>query len=179
MTSRQVNKEMSLKLKTLVLSMIAAIVNVACSSEAPIKNDDAAAQAAKCYYDSLNNGGYEYFTDMYHRQERIPDSYREQLVANTKMYLDNIRKEHKGISEVTHLYSRRRSQPSGTQLGAHPRRKSQRFARRKISHHPRHARYRRRCEEKTGKKQIRRKASQIIRRDRRTSLERDKNNSYL
>ena len=58
---------MSLKLKTLVLSMIAAIVNVACSSEAPIKNDDAAAQAAKCYYDSLNNGGYEYFTDMYHR----------------------------------------------------------------------------------------------------------------
>ena len=91
---------MSLKLKTLVLSMIAAIVNVACSSEAPIKNDDAAAQAAKCYYDSLNNGGYEYFTDMYHRQERIPDSYREQLVANTKMYLDNIRKEHKGISEV-------------------------------------------------------------------------------
>lgn len=91
---------MSLKLKTLVLSMIAAIVNVACSSEAPIKNDDAAAQAAKCYYDSLNNGRYEYFTDMYHRQERIPDSYREQLVANTKMYLDNIRKEHKGISEV-------------------------------------------------------------------------------
>lgn len=91
---------MSLKLKTLVLSMIAAIVNVACSSEAPIKNDDAAAQAAKCYYDSLNNGGYEYFTDMYHRQERIPDSYREQLVANAKMYLDNIRKEHKGISEV-------------------------------------------------------------------------------
>ena len=91
---------MSLKLKTLVLSMIAAIVNVACSSEAPIKNDDAAAQAAKCYYDSLNNGGYEYFTDMYHRQERIPDSYREQLVANTKMYLDNIKKEHKGISEV-------------------------------------------------------------------------------
>lgn len=71
----------------------------ACSSQ-KAKNDDAAAQAAKCYYDSLSNGGYEYFIDMCHRVERIPASYREQLVANAKMYLAAMNEEHKGISEI-------------------------------------------------------------------------------
>lgn len=91
---------MSVKLKMIMLLMFGAAIVSACSSEASKTNDDAAALAAKCYYDSLSNGGYEYFTDMFHREERIPKSYREQLMANTKMFLYNINKEHNGISEI-------------------------------------------------------------------------------
>ena len=83
----------------------AVLCLMACTSE-KTKNDDAAAQAAKCYYDSLCNGGYEYFTDMCHRVERIPASYRDQLVANAKMYLATVNKEHKGISEIRILSCR-------------------------------------------------------------------------
>lgn len=72
----------------------------ACGEKAE-KPDTAAADAAKEIYDSLNNGGYEFFTDMTYRPERIPDSYRQQLVANTKMYLAGIRQEHKGIDSVS------------------------------------------------------------------------------
>lgn len=91
---------MSVKLKTIMLLMSVATIVAACSSKASKTKDDAAAQAAKCYYDSLSNGGYEYFTDMFHREGKIPESYREQLVANTKMFLHNINKEHNGISEI-------------------------------------------------------------------------------
>lgn len=71
----------------------------ACSS-GQSKPDVAAALAAKDYYDSLTNGGYEYFTDMHYRKERIPESYRKQLVDNTKMFLAEMEKTHGGIKEV-------------------------------------------------------------------------------
>ena len=90
---------MTEKLTALVLSLMATVMCLSCSHE-DAKPDFAAAAAAKEYYDSLNNGGHEYFTTMSLPAERIPESYREQLVANTKMYLAGLRNEHKGISEV-------------------------------------------------------------------------------
>lgn len=90
---------MTEKLTALILVFFSAAVCISCSHE-EAKPDFAAAEAAKEYYDSLNNGGHEYFTSMSLPGERIPDSYREQLVANTKMYLAGLRKDHKGISEV-------------------------------------------------------------------------------
>ena len=87
------------KMINAVMAAFVLMAVVACSSKEN-KPDFAAAETAKEYYDSLNNGGYKYFTSMYFRKERIPDSYREQLEANTKMYLFNLRKDHGGISEV-------------------------------------------------------------------------------
>lgn len=72
----------------------------ACSKGGETK-DIVAAEAAKQIYDSLNNGGFEYFTDMTYRPERIPDGYRKQLLANSKMYIADIRKEHGGIDSIT------------------------------------------------------------------------------
>lgn len=83
---------------TLVLTILTAFL-AACSAKQQ-KPDFAAAEAAKEFYDSLNNGGYKYFTSMTLRTESIPDSYREQLEANNKMYLAGLRNDHGGISEV-------------------------------------------------------------------------------
>lgn len=85
--------------KTTVASIMAALVMAACSSGKQ-KPDFAAAEAAKEFYDSLNNGGYKYFTDMFFRTERIPDSYREQLETNSKMFIADLKKEHGALGEV-------------------------------------------------------------------------------
>ena len=60
----------------------------------------AAAEAAKEIYDSLRNGGYEYFTDMTYRNGRIPENYRKQLVMNSKMFLFQMQKDHGGIHDI-------------------------------------------------------------------------------
>ena len=62
--------------------------------------DMAAAEAAKEIYDSLRNGGYEYFTDMTYRNGRIPENYRKQLVMNSKMFLFQMQKDHGGIHDI-------------------------------------------------------------------------------
>ena len=82
-------------------AMAALTLSLSACSEKAEKPDTVAADAAKEIYDSLNNGGYEYFTDMTYRPERIPGSYRQQLVANTKMYIAGIREEHKGLDSVS------------------------------------------------------------------------------
>lgn len=94
---------MAKKTLHIIRSVAAAAVMLSLSAcgEKAAKPDTAAADAAKEIYDSLNNGGYEYFTDMTYRPERIPDTYREQLVANSKMYLAMIKEEHKGLDSVT------------------------------------------------------------------------------
>lgn len=86
-------------IQNIAIVLACSIITISsCSSKT--KADDAAAEAAKAYYDSLRNGGYEYFTSMSYRPEKIPDSYKEQLVANIKMYLDDLNKTHKGIKDI-------------------------------------------------------------------------------
>ncbi len=59
-----------------------------------------AAQAAKVYYDQLLRGDYESFVDGRYQPTRIPQGYREQLIANAKMFVGQQEKEHKGIKGV-------------------------------------------------------------------------------
>lgn len=59
-----------------------------------------AAQAAKVYYDQLLKGDYGIFVDGRYQPHNLPESYRQQLIANAKMYVDQQNKEHKGIKEV-------------------------------------------------------------------------------
>lgn len=64
------------------------------------KVDFAAANAAKGYYDVLLEGHPEKFVEGMNMPERIPDSYRSQLVANAKMFIGQQNAEHHGIKKV-------------------------------------------------------------------------------
>lgn len=75
-----------------------AILFVACGQQS--KADDVVAQTAKVYYDYLFHGDYGHFVDGTFRPDSIPASYRDQLVANAKMYVAQLKEEHGGISSV-------------------------------------------------------------------------------
>ncbi len=75
------------------------VLMVSCSREGP-SAADVAARAAKIYYDSLFAGGYGQWVDAQYRPDSIPKSYREQLIANAKMYVGEQQAEHQGVSEV-------------------------------------------------------------------------------
>lgn len=57
-------------------------------------------KTAKIYYDYLLNGDYNAFVDGMNQPERIPDNYREQLVANAKMFIGQQKEDHKGIKKI-------------------------------------------------------------------------------
>ncbi len=69
-----------------------------CSKEK--KPDDAAARAAKEYYDSLFAKNYAYFVRGMYLPDTIPDGYREQLEANASMFVGRMAGEHRGVSRV-------------------------------------------------------------------------------
>ena len=83
--------------KILTTVLLAALLH-ACK-EAP-KAEDVAAQTAKTYYEMLMRGDYDLFVDGTYRPDSIPASYREQLVANAKMYVGQQQEEHRGIRQV-------------------------------------------------------------------------------
>ncbi len=76
--------------------VVAAIIS--CSRDK--KTDFAAANAAKEYYDMLVLGEYNQFVKGMHIPEQIPESYRNQLVDNAKMFVEELQKEHNGIQEI-------------------------------------------------------------------------------
>lgn len=59
-----------------------------------------AGQAAKVYYDQLLKGDYGSFVDGRYQPHNMPESYRQQLIANAKMFVDQENTEHKGIKDV-------------------------------------------------------------------------------
>lgn len=69
-----------------------------CSGEKKV--DDAAARAAKEYYDSLLSGNHAYFVRGMYLPDTIPDGYREQLEANASMFVERMANEHHGINDV-------------------------------------------------------------------------------
>lgn len=82
--------------KLLIVLLLAALWS-ACSREHPEK---IAAQAAKECYDLLLDGKYDEFIARKANTDSIPASYREQLVANIKMFVDQMQQEHHGMKEV-------------------------------------------------------------------------------
>lgn len=85
-------------LKVIILSVV-VMTGVAACTERP-RPDALAAEAARTYYDMLIKGNYELFVDGTYRPDSIPGSYRDQLVANARMYIGQQKMEHKGICEV-------------------------------------------------------------------------------
>lgn len=86
------------RLPLLFVAILALMQSCAGGSE---KKEDLAAIAAKSFYDSLVAGRYECFVDDFASNRRIPDGYREQLVANAKQFLARQGQDHQGIKTVS------------------------------------------------------------------------------
>ena len=80
------------------LAAVVAVLFAACGHEP--KSDDVVAQTAKVYYDHLLHGKYDHFVDGTYRPDSIPASYREQLIANARMYVAQQQTERGGICGV-------------------------------------------------------------------------------
>ena len=74
------------------------MVIVACTSS--LDEGEVAARAAKEYYGYLLQGNVASFVDGHYRPDSIPDSYREQLITNTKMYVNQQNEEHRSIKDI-------------------------------------------------------------------------------
>ncbi|MGI6231501.1 MAG: hypothetical protein ACOYJF_01460 [Prevotella sp.] len=71
---------------------------IGCQSEK--KPEDVAALTAKAYYEQLLEGKYDQFVDGHYQTDSIPASYREQLIANAKMFIGQQKDDHRGILQV-------------------------------------------------------------------------------
>lgn len=81
-----------------LLYVVALFVAASCASGPP--PDEVAAQAAKVYCDQLLAGKYDQYVDGFYCPDSLPDSYREQLIVNAKMFVGQQQDEHRGIREV-------------------------------------------------------------------------------
>lgn len=81
-----------------LLYLFVAMVIVACTSS--LDQGEVAARAAKEYYGYLLQGNVASFVDGHYRPDSIPDIYREQLITNTKMYVNQQNEEHRGIKDI-------------------------------------------------------------------------------
>ena len=81
-----------------LLYLFVAMVFVACTSS--LDEGEVAARAAKEYYGYLLQGDIASFVDGHYRPDSIPDTYREQLITNTKMYVNQQNEEHRGIKDI-------------------------------------------------------------------------------
>lgn len=81
-----------------LLYLFVAMMIVACTSS--LDEGEVAARAAKEYYGYLLQGNIASFVDGHYRPDSIPDTYREQLITNTKMYVNQQNEEHRGIKDI-------------------------------------------------------------------------------
>lgn len=82
-----------------VLFVAMTLFVVGCSMN-KAKPEEVAGRAAKIYYDYLLAGDYESYVDGYYRPDSIPGGYREQLIANAKMFMAQQKEEKNGLVEV-------------------------------------------------------------------------------
>ncbi len=87
-------------MRKLLFIICLGIVPLLFSCHKDEKPDIAAATTAKEYYDLLLSGNSEQFVRGMYLPDTIPVSYREQLVANAKMFMERMKNEHNGIYEV-------------------------------------------------------------------------------
>lgn len=89
-------------MREFILFLFIALWLSACSNSSSGPADsDLAAQTAKVYYEQLLNGDYGSFVAGRYQPTELPASYREQLIVNAKMFIEQQEKEHKGIKSVS------------------------------------------------------------------------------
>lgn len=88
-----------------IIAAIAVAAMWACSEQKP-SADEMAGRTAKLYYDYLVEVKYDAYVDGFFQPDSIPGVYREQLIANAKMFAAQQHEERKGIASVRLLRAR-------------------------------------------------------------------------
>lgn len=71
---------------------------VSCSKQP--SPEQVAGETARLYYDQLLHGQYDNYVDAFHRKDSIPESYRQQLIDNAKMFMALQCEEHRSVDSV-------------------------------------------------------------------------------
>lgn len=87
-------------MRKLVIITVGFVVAAVVSCNSKKTADFEAANAAKGYYDQLVRQQCDSFVSGMNLPERIPESYREQLVLNAQMFIEEQNEEHNGLREV-------------------------------------------------------------------------------
>lgn len=90
------------RLPFILIVSIFSLLAVSCSKGESIEEiQQRAGNTAVEYYKLLINGNYEDFVSGMLGGDSLPPVYREQMVANAAMFVQQQKDEHKGIKEVT------------------------------------------------------------------------------
>ena len=89
--------KMKIYIYLIIIGLTAAMMT-ACTEQP--KADNMVAATACAYYEALLRGHYDQFVDGTYRPGSIPAGYREQLIANARMYIGQQQDEHHGIQRV-------------------------------------------------------------------------------
>lgn len=85
-------------MKKILFSLFCVMSLFSCKEKAPDPGYYAGI-AAKGYYDMLLEGRYDEFVAGQNMPHRIPEGYRQQLVLNAKMFVEQQKDEHRGIKD--------------------------------------------------------------------------------
>lgn len=83
-------------MKKILFFLLSVMSLFSCKEKAPDPGYYAGI-AAKGYYDMLLEGRYDEFVDGQNMPHRIPEGYRQQLVLNAKMFVEQQKNEHRGM----------------------------------------------------------------------------------
>ena len=86
-------------MKKILFFIIGIMALASCKKEAPAVGYYAGI-AAKGYYDLLLEGKYDDFVTGHNLPHRIPEGYRQQLVLNAKMFVEQQKEERRGMKCV-------------------------------------------------------------------------------
>ncbi len=82
--------------------LVTALLLAACGSKKDdIDQGELAARAAKLYYEQLLKGQYNAFLDGEYRSGKLPESYRKQLQANLRQFVEQQKRQHSGVDSVS------------------------------------------------------------------------------
>lgn len=81
--------------KWIAFIMVVAAMVISCGKE--VDQTEIIGTVAKQYYQYLLEGKYEEFVDGHYQPDSIPGVYREQLVANAKMFVGQQKEAHHGM----------------------------------------------------------------------------------
>lgn len=85
-------------MKKILFSLFCVMSLFSCKEKAPDPGYYAGI-AAKGYYDMLLEGKYDEFVEGQNMPHRIPEGYRQQLVLNAKMFVEQQKDEHRGMKD--------------------------------------------------------------------------------
>ncbi len=94
-------------MKRVIFSFLFALpfLLMACSKKKEVDQGELAGRTAKLYYEQLLKGQYDAFLGGENRSEKLPDSYRKQLLTNLRQFVEQQKTEHNGIDSVSFVSS--------------------------------------------------------------------------